>query len=257
MSANTTQTVQYNVAVGENALAVNQASTNTAVGYSALEANTTGFNNTVLGYQAGYSNTTGYESVYIGTQAGDSVTSGVHNVSVGFQAGENTTTGSGNVCVGKAAKPSSATTSDEHVFGTNSTGKGADTGFFRGNNGVYQSNNTTTWTTTSDQRLKKNIVDNNIGLEVINKIQVRNFEYRLPNEITEVLQNQVIQKTGVQLGVIAQELQAVLPECVTEQSTGVLSVDTDNLVWYMVNAIKDLKSQLDSVKAELATLKGA
>jgi hypothetical protein len=43
---------------------------------------------------------------------------------------------------------------------------------------------------------------------------------------------------------------------VKQESTGVLSVDSDNLTWHMINAIKQLKSELDSVKAELATLKG-
>jgi hypothetical protein len=36
----------------------------------------------------------------------------------------------------------------------------------------------------------------------------------------------------------------------------VLSVDASNLTWHMVNAIKDLKAELDTVKAELAALKG-
>ena len=89
------------------------------------------------------------------------------------------------------------------------------------------------------------------------QIQVRNFEYRVAEEVTELPAHSVIGKTGVQLGVIAQELQQVLPECVKTESTGVITVDSDNLTWYMINAIKELKSQLDSVKAELATLKGA
>jgi hypothetical protein len=38
--------------------------------------------------------------------------------------------------------------------------------------------------TVSDERIKKNITDNNIGLEAINKIQVRNFEYRTEDEIS-------------------------------------------------------------------------
>ena len=58
-----------------------------------------------------------------------------------------------------------------------------------------------------------------------------------------------IKKSGVQLGVIAQELQAVFPECVKQESTGVLRVDTDNLTWYMINAIKELKAELDAYKA--------
>jgi hypothetical protein len=86
---------------------------------------------------------------------------------------------------------------------------------------------------------------------------VRNFEYRLPEEVdAELNPTDAIKREGVQLGVIAQELQEVCPDCVKQESTGVLSVDTDNLTWHMINAIKQLKSELDSVKAELATLKG-
>jgi hypothetical protein len=61
---------------------------------------------------------------------------------------------------------------------------------------------------------------------------------------------QVIDKAGVQLGVIAQELQAVLPECVKEQSTGVLTVDTDSLTWYLINAVKELKAEIDQLKGK-------
>jgi hypothetical protein len=81
---------------------------------------------------------------------------------------------------------------------------------------------------------------------------VRNFEYRTVDEVTELPEHSIIDKRGVQLGVIAQELQQVLPECVNEQSTGVLSVDASNLTWYLINAIKELKAELDTVKAQNA-----
>ena len=131
------------------------------------------------------------------------------------------------------------------------SGKGSNTGFINnGSGGTYQGNNSSSWSTTSDQRLKKNIADNNIGLDAITSIRVRNFEYRLPEEVdAELKSTDAVNRTGVQLGVIAQELQAVLPECVKQESTGVLSVDTDNLTWYMINAIKELKAEFDAYKA--------
>jgi hypothetical protein len=134
------------------------------------------------------------------------------------------------------------------VVGTNAAaGKGASTGYFAAAS-VYNFSNTSTWNTTSDSRLKKNIVDNNKGLDVISQIQVRNFEYRIADEVTDLPKEQVIDKAGIQLGVIAQELQAILPECVTEQSTGVLTVNTDNLTWYLINAVKELKAEIDQLK---------
>ena len=104
--------------------------------------------------------------------------------------------------------------------------------------------------------MKKNIVDNTEGLDIISQIRVRNFEYRTAEEITELDAINAVQKQGVQLGVIAQELLEVCGDCVKTESTGVLSVNSDNITWHMINAIKDLKAELDTVKAELAALRG-
>ena len=248
LGSNTTG--DQSTAVGSAALIANTTgSYNVAMGRQALVANTTASSQTAVGYQAGYSNTTGVESVYVGAQAGDSVTTGNHNVYLGFQAGENTTTGSGNICIGKTAKPSGVATNDEIVMGANTNGKGGATGFINpSGGGVYQGNNSLTWSQTSDYRLKKNIVDNNNGLDIINQIQVRNFEYRLPEEVTEVPQEQAIKKQGVQLGVIAQELKEILPECVKTESTGVMTVDADNLTWYLINAVKELSARVKQLE---------
>jgi hypothetical protein len=189
----------------------------------------------------------------MGHTAGSGITTGSNNTILGTTSGAWTTvltTGSNNVYLGYGSNPSSASVSNEVIVGYNGTGKGGSTGFFVASSGNYQSNNSASWSTTSDQRLKKNIVDNTTGLEIINKIQVRNFEYRIADEVTDLPKEQVIDKAGIQLGVIAQELQAILPECVKEQSTGVLTVDTDNLTWYLINAVKELKAEIDQLKGK-------
>jgi hypothetical protein len=191
-----------------------------------------------VGYQAGYSVTTGGDNLMLGYLAGQSVTA--------------TTTGSQDIYIGNYAHGSGVANTQEVVIGYNAAGKGSSTAYLRGDSGVYNSGNTSTWNTTSDQRIKKNIADNNDGLNKINVIQVRNFEYRLPEEVDSTLNPEdAVNKAGVQLGVIAQELQAVLPECVKAESTGVLSVDTSNLTWYLVNAVKQLSAEVESLKAQL------
>ena len=253
--ANTTGT--DNASFGAIALRFNTTgANNVALGYAALYSNTTASNNTAVGYQAGYSNTTSANNTFLGYQTGYAVSTGTANTLIGIQAGygtTNLTTGTNNTLIGAGASTSAG--GDNHsitISTTSVNGKGSTTGFISPNGGgVYQGNNSSSWSTTSDQRLKKNIVDNNAGLDIINQIQVRNFEYRLPEEITEVPQNQAIEKQGVQLGVIAQELQQVLPDCVKTESTGVMSVDADNLTWYLVNAIKELKAEVDSLKSQL------
>jgi len=249
-------TAQDNVGVGNSVLnASTTGSYNVCVGNLALVSNTTGANNTAVGYQAGYTQTTATTNTFIGTQAGYYVTTGNSNVMIGSNAGAlsvNATTGDGNVYIGGGVRGSAAGNTQEIVIGYLTTGKGSSTGFINPNSGgVYQGNNSSSWSTTSDQRLKKNIVDNTVGLSAINGIQVRNFEYRLPEEVTELPQNQAINIAGVQLGAIAQELQQILPDCVKTESTGVLAVNPDNIMWHMINAIKELNAKVIALETKL------
>ena len=242
-------------AVGRGALLSNTTSVNcVAVGDFALRANTTGSSNIAVGTDALRLNTTGASNTALGYTAGNVISTGNNNVCLGYAAGSYSTpltTGGQNLYVGTNSGPSSATVDYEMVIGTlNTVGKGGTTGFINPNGGgVYQGNNSSSWSTTSDRRLKKNIVDNNTGLDKIVTIQVRNFEYRLPEEVdAELKPTDAIEKTGVQLGVIAQELQTVLPECVKTESTGVMSVDTDNLTWYLINAVKELNAKVTALE---------
>ena len=111
--------------------------------------------------------------------------------------------------------------------------------------------------TTSDERIKKNIVNNNIGLDKIKQIQVRNFEYRTVDEITDFdnPKSAFVDKEGTQLGVIAQELETILPDMVETRSTGVKSVNSNNLTWYMINAIKELSTKVTTLETENTALK--
>ena len=54
---------------------------------------------------------------------------------------------------------------------------------------------------------------------------------------------------------IAQEIEGVLPEVVETQTTGVKTVNPDNLTWYLINAVKELSTKNDELAAEIATLK--
>lgn len=243
-------TVATNTALGFEVL--NSASLtgayNVGVGYQALLVNTTGASNNALGAFALFSNTTGGNNLGLGVGALYSNLSGSNNTGVGDDAGDVITTGSRNTIIGANSDPSAAAGIDQTVVGEGLTGKGDDTAFIGGTNGAYNEKNVITWEVTSDQRIKKNIASNNVGLEVIGQIDVRNFEYRTAEEITDLPASAAINQSGIQLGVIAQELQAVLPECVTENSTGVLSVNTDQLIWYLVNSVKQLNAEIQTLK---------
>jgi hypothetical protein len=231
----TSTTASNNTAVGRSALELNTTgATNTAIGHSALKANTTASNNTAVGYLAGFACTTNGANTLIGASCGTTITSGTNNT-----------------YLGGGATASGATVAQEIIIcaGNGATGKGANTGFISPNAGaVYQGNNSATWSITSDARLKKNIVDNTTGLDAISQIQVRNFEYRTANEVIDLPSQNAIEITGVQLGAIAQELKEILPECVKTESTGVMSVDTTNLTWYLINAVKELNAKITALE---------
>jgi hypothetical protein len=112
--------------VGKGAGAV---STNTAVGASALQANSTASNVTALGYQAGYSHTAG-SILAVGSQALYSNTTGDDNVAIGnYRPLYSNTTGSSNVAVGRQALQSNTTADNNTAVGyqaayANTTGLG-------------------------------------------------------------------------------------------------------------------------------------
>ena len=260
LKANTTG--NENQAFGISAMLSNTTgSNNVAVGSNTLRSNTTASNSTATGYRALYTSTTGASNTASGKDALYYVTTGSNNIGIGVNAGESLTTGSSNIYIGSGTVyASSGSVNNALLISAYSlqSDKGSQTALIFANSGAgaggsyYNGANTTTWNTTSDQRIKKNIVDNNVGLEKITQIQVRNFEYRLPEEIdSELKASDAIIKSGVQLGVIAQELQQVLPDCVKTESTGVMSVESDNLTWYMINAIKELKAEIDKLKGNV------
>jgi hypothetical protein len=99
----------------------------------------------------------------------------------------------------------------------------------------------------SDRRIKKNIVDNNVGLNKIAQIQVRDFEYRDFDEVTDFENPKAVHvdKPGVQIGVIAQEIEDIFPEMIITQSTGVKTFNSEKLVFYLINAVKELKTRIE------------
>jgi hypothetical protein len=75
-------------------------STNTAIGSSALQANTSGINNSANAYRTLYLNTTGNYNTATGSSALNQNTSGSNNTGLGYQALLNVTTTSDNTAVG-------------------------------------------------------------------------------------------------------------------------------------------------------------
>ena len=124
----------YNVFIGHNvgSTDMNNAVSNTGVGYAALVSLTQGSNNTILGAESGYALTTGANNTFIGMQAGDALTQGDNNIAIGNAAmgALSTTDGSDkNIAIGNWAMDGvSSLAATENVFIGHNSGGGSWTG---------------------------------------------------------------------------------------------------------------------------------
>ncbi len=98
---------------------------------------------------------------------------------------------------------------------------------------------------TSDERLKKDIETIKDPLNII--LQSRGVRYHW-NEKTK------FDTTKDRVGVIAQEMQKVLPEAVMKDEDGYLSVDMTGYIPVLIEAVKDLKHLFDELVEKVASL---
>lgn len=104
------------------------------------------------------------------------------------------------------------------------------------------------WVSPSDERLKENIQDYTKGLSALNFL--RPVNYTLKGKLGEDTKHKIC------TGLIAQEvLDTPLASMVGTNPDGFYSLDANEVTWALVNAVKELKAELDSAKAEIAALK--
>jgi hypothetical protein len=110
--------VSTNTAVGASALAANTTGAqNTAIGIQALQSTTSGDNNTAVGRLALKSNTTGASNTAVGRDALQINTTGSDNSAVGLFALFNNTTGASNTALGVQALNANTTGNNNTAIG--------------------------------------------------------------------------------------------------------------------------------------------
>ena len=96
----------------------------------------------------------------------------------------------------------------------------------------------------SDERLKDNIEVIQGSLDKIGEIRGVEFDWneKSPGWARE---------RGHDVGVVAQEVQKVLPEIVTERKNGYLGVDYKRIVPLLIESIKELKQEVNDLKKKV------
>jgi len=246
---------------------LSSAEQNTAVGHAAMDAITQGDDNSIVGYNAGGAITTGSGNTLVGSAAGADIVGGSNNIVIGRDAD---TSGSGTnngICLGHNITSSG----DEFCFGKASN-KATSTGF--------AGSGSCTFSYSSDERKKRNIQDNDLGLALINKLKTRTFQWKPAEEHPEAwkawsdVKDEDGNPTGekvyhdidterVHYGFIAQEVKAVLDEYGVSNHLDVWAEDADTgeqrigeskFMTVLIKAVQELSAENNSLKSRVEAL---
>jgi hypothetical protein len=100
----------------------------------------------------------------------------------------------------------------------------------------------------SDIRFKENITPIQNALDKINQIGGYTYDWKEEHKIEHGYE-------GNDVGVIAQEIEEVLPQLVQTRESGYKAVKYDKLVALLIEGIKEQQFQIDGLKAEIEALK--
>jgi hypothetical protein len=94
----------------------------------------------------------------------------------------------------------------------------------------------------SDKNLKENIETISNAMSIVESMSGVRFDWN------EIAREMYPERTNRDLGVIAQEVENVLPEIVTTRENGYKAVKYEKIVPVLIQAIKELKAEIDELK---------
>jgi hypothetical protein len=127
-----------------------------------------------------------------------------------------------------------------HISGSSLSVSGDITGSALLVNGAINATGDVTAFHSSDERLKDNITPIESAIDKINQIGGYEFDWNSDSE-----------HSGHDVGVIAQEIEKVLPEVVTTRENGFKAVRYEKIVALLIQALKEQQSQIDDLTSRL------
>ena len=111
--------------------------------------------------------------------------------------------------------------------------------------GRFDASNDVVAFSTSDERLKKYIKNIKNPLEKISQINGVSFQWR---KTDEEMKQSVHSFEGKDVGVIAQEIEKVLPEVVITRDNGYKAVKYEKIIPLLIESVKKLKAEIEELK---------
>ncbi|MFK7935622.1 MAG: tail fiber domain-containing protein, partial [Saprospiraceae bacterium] len=262
----------FNTFIGFNAGSGNtNASSNTFIGSASGSTNSTGTLNTFIGDNAGSFNMSGSRNTYIGVEAGnDSGDNWDKSIAIGYQATVDcnncaviggTSTNQVNVGIGTSepiADLHIKQASDEPTTGgirlqanildaiywNTFVDASQDYSFaYQGNLRAFIEDGSGSFSITSDKRFKKEITSLGTVLDKVQQLKPAQYYYKNADK-----------PTRKSWGFIAQEVEEIFPEIVTEKD-GYKTLVYDDFAILAIKAIQELSADLTTQQNENAALK--
>lgn len=219
---------------------------NVIIGRFAGRKMTTGTRNIFIGQAAGYCNSSGDFNIVLGCYGGYKATTACYNVMLGEKTGCNVTTGSNNLFFGRWAGTTGGTVGGLANITTESNR------IVMGNASHACAQIQIAWTTVSDVRDKHIIGPVNRGRGFLQGLTP--IEFKFKDRTTGCITDPPATK---RYGFSAQEILALEgndPVIVSQENPDKLFMTSDYLIPVLVNAIKELSTELDEVKSRLSLL---
>ena len=228
---------------------------NIGIGSEAGAKITSGDNNVMMGYQAGEDNTSGYDNVFIGYQAGKSMTTGYKNVCIGDTV-DVTSDNQTSIAIGSDLSSSDNNLSNRFIFGKS------------GNIVRNDFSSNANWARNSDERIKKNIKDQKLGLDFINDLRTVTFQwkpsYEIPKNLPNYNEENKMDLDVVMHGFIAQEVEQVMikhgdmdfagwtkDEAKSGNEGQLQHISREMFVIPLVKAVQELSTEVKELKEKL------
>ncbi|MGB7556540.1 MAG: DNRLRE domain-containing protein [Candidatus Korobacteraceae bacterium] len=215
-------TSSRDVSIGTGAGYGDQGSGNTSIGVSAGSGGLSGQDNVFVGFGAGQAGGSGSNNTFLGAGAGAGISTGSHNIFIGYSTGNSVTTGDSNILIGE--NPEVATTSHTIFIGYQGTGTGQqNTTYIAGvwDGGVAESLPVgvdvngrlgTYGLSLSSRRFKNNIHSMESASSKLFQLRPVTFSYKPEYNAGK--------ESGLQYGLVAEEVEQVYPEMVIYDKDG-------------------------------------
>ena len=217
---------------------------NTIVGTQAFSTTREGDDNTAVGanslkrHQGRHRDRRDRNST-LGSGTLEALVTGSNNIAIGYKAGSNVETGSGNIYIGAYAGPKKKTRGENNkLYISNSKEQTLVSGdFVKRDIKFHATLNAEALTQSSDARLKKDIDPITLGLEAILQLEGKTYKW-----------SDTSRSQQTHIGLIAQEVEKVIPEVVTEDENGFKAIAYAKLTTILIEAIKEQQTRITELE---------